>query len=1100
MNALQQSAECNIESALLTDVEPEISIADTGKTNKDAGLTYALIQKERQHENDHTELSLAATTCIKESNSNFLSEEDMLLESIIHECDQAVIDEESLLADDEVEPVNTNKIQCIATEEDIASLDRLPKDTKNEHVEVDKVESTEMKDVSTKDSQLEVNLSANATSTFDLESTDVQSCTHLKAYANVKSTPEFDANAPTILELRTTTIELNPLEPDEIVNENNTPNLKAVSQKSSAELAETAIETTALELEASANEITSDLETAIQKASSMDLTETAIDSSAIEPESSAIESTLELKTTAQETSYLELSETAIEANSIDLEASTDERTLELDSTAQETSCLKVAETAIKASKIELEESAIDTSLFELAETVNEECTLELKAKSRTVEFDTAPIENISLVAEEMLMDTSTPALLESPMETRKLELEATSNDPIPVISTETSTLGTIETATKTIMLEPIEAPTKTSTLASVKTATKESIETVNEANLLGPVETVKETTTTIRKESCKISENENESKVVRINDDINESNASDKIQISEESVPSVSGKEHDIMEVEPADDAKSDEVEQFDCDKDNNLLEEMMDSPTVASPCSNGSSSSTVDSSTRGENAEEGIDDEQQQEDDEILNDECSSSKEGNTSSAIPILKNDTELLKKISKNINEITSEDTSNGILETEDPLDNLEDLLVADESTNVEPNDLKDGKHKSVDYPLECPSSKRICVKEDDSLTAEFEASPTQLNDDDMDIEEIVKSTDIEESIPSLIQTSTGTPAGDTESISQVSKLLLNNVSVLTNEKPFQKGSLKRAPSSDDLSSIESLKKSKIIKCNDGISVNEKTDITADKKMEVSSDTPTSLISTKTPPLLPLSTSMKTMPAESMELIFIRKYKKSIEAMTRSDMEEMIALKIVESFIHKSELADLSAKCESQELIISSFRSKLSELSKQFRDLEMVHTRVIKDMELKNQNIVTPVKITRAVGLQVCLPRKDIQASTGTSPKSASISTGISNSASAQLKAIAKRRTSNKTPILKQSNGGAVSQAPQQTLQLTQKLQQQQQSLQSQQHQQRLQQQKQPSYQQQNAQKGNVLQRTIISQQPQRKIINTSTIVGSPNNANS
>lgn len=44
----------------------------------------------------------------------------------------------------------------------------------------------------------------------------------------------------------------------------------------------------------------------------------------------------------------------------------------------------------------------------------------------------------------------------------------------------------------------------------------------------------------------------------------------------------------------------------------------------------------------------------------------------------------------------------------------------------------------------------------------------------------------------------------------------------------------------------------------------------------------------------------------------------------------------------------------------------------MNKQFRDLEMVHERVVKDLEKKNQHFITPVKITRAVGLQVSQPR--------------------------------------------------------------------------------------------------------------------------------
>lgn len=60
------------------------------------------------------------------------------------------------------------------------------------------------------------------------------------------------------------------------------------------------------------------------------------------------------------------------------------------------------------------------------------------------------------------------------------------------------------------------------------------------------------------------------------------------------------------------------------------------------------------------------------------------------------------------------------------------------------------------------------------------------------------------------------------------------------------------------------------------------------------------------------------------------------------------------------------------ERNETLIQSFRGKIADLSKQLRDLDMVHQRVVKDLEAKTQEHVTPIKITRAVGLQVSQPR--------------------------------------------------------------------------------------------------------------------------------
>lgn len=116
-------------------------------------------------------------------------------------------------------------------------------------------------------------------------------------------------------------------------------------------------------------------------------------------------------------------------------------------------------------------------------------------------------------------------------------------------------------------------------------------------------------------------------------------------------------------------------------------------------------------------------------------------------------------------------------------------------------------------------------------------------------------------------------------------------------------------------------------------------------------------------------------KTLCPTAFSLNFVRKFQKNFDKMTRNDLEELLIQKCVEVIVHKSEYADMRNKIEKQESKLQSYSTKYQELSKQYRDLEMVHQRVVKDLELKNQSVVTPVKITRAVGLQVSLPRKEI-----------------------------------------------------------------------------------------------------------------------------
>lgn len=125
----------------------------------------------------------------------------------------------------------------------------------------------------------------------------------------------------------------------------------------------------------------------------------------------------------------------------------------------------------------------------------------------------------------------------------------------------------------------------------------------------------------------------------------------------------------------------------------------------------------------------------------------------------------------------------------------------------------------------------------------------------------------------------------------------------------------------------------------------------------------------------------TEKPTLPLE-----FMRKFKKQFDRMTTENLEELVMEKMVEAIVYKSEYAALREKADVQEQLIQTFRTKIQEISKQFRDLEMVHNKIMKDLENKNQNLIAPIKITRAVGLQVCLHKKDALPSSASSLKNA------------------------------------------------------------------------------------------------------------------
>lgn len=110
-----------------------------------------------------------------------------------------------------------------------------------------------------------------------------------------------------------------------------------------------------------------------------------------------------------------------------------------------------------------------------------------------------------------------------------------------------------------------------------------------------------------------------------------------------------------------------------------------------------------------------------------------------------------------------------------------------------------------------------------------------------------------------------------------------------------------------------------------------------------------------------------------APKLSLDFFKRFRKNFDKLTKTDLEELVLQKVVEAIVHKSEFAEMRETIDRQEKQITAHRAKIAEISKQFRDLEMVHNRVLKDIETKNSQFIMPVKITRAVGLQVYVPTK-------------------------------------------------------------------------------------------------------------------------------
>jgi hypothetical protein len=116
--------------------------------------------------------------------------------------------------------------------------------------------------------------------------------------------------------------------------------------------------------------------------------------------------------------------------------------------------------------------------------------------------------------------------------------------------------------------------------------------------------------------------------------------------------------------------------------------------------------------------------------------------------------------------------------------------------------------------------------------------------------------------------------------------------------------------------------------------------------------------------------------------IKLQFMKKFATSFGKISRPDLEELLVQKISESLMFCSENTELRARLEKQEKLCETVKKRLDNVVKQYNDLEMIHKRVMKDLKDRPDAPITPVKITRAVGLQVYQPQ-----SRKTTPVSAS-----------------------------------------------------------------------------------------------------------------
>lgn len=101
------------------------------------------------------------------------------------------------------------------------------------------------------------------------------------------------------------------------------------------------------------------------------------------------------------------------------------------------------------------------------------------------------------------------------------------------------------------------------------------------------------------------------------------------------------------------------------------------------------------------------------------------------------------------------------------------------------------------------------------------------------------------------------------------------------------------------------------------------------------------------------------------------FMKKFAEAAGTLSRPELEELLVEKITESIMYCTENTNLRARMERQEKISEAYKKRLDNVLKQYQDLQMIHNRVMKDLKDRPEAPITPVKITRAVGLQVYQP---------------------------------------------------------------------------------------------------------------------------------
>jgi hypothetical protein len=297
--------------------------------------------------------------------------------------------------------------------------------------------------------------------------------------------------------------------------------------------------------------------------------------------------------------------------------------------------------------------------------------------------------------------------------------------------------------------------------------------------------------------------------------------------------------------------------------------------------------------------------------------------------------------------------------------EPISNVDEKKI-----DVE-NDKSDDLLDPCKSPVECnlaqiqeesnETSSHVSNEDDRASEQDVESLTTDKKEDKMDVDELTTQEDNE------TMQSDGTKEQDTVEVKVVKE---NNENCKDSSEVESKiEELKNDNGTEKTESNESqsdVNEENTTKVNEE-STNEKatSDALDDNSNEISS------VNDVTESIADEETHGKVN-FKPIKLNFMRKFATSVGKLSRSELEDLVLQKITESLVFRSQYTEFRTKIEKCEEVIHGLKRRIEALTKQYNDLDMIHARVVRDLKERPDGPVTPVKITRAVGLQVYQPQ--------------------------------------------------------------------------------------------------------------------------------